>query len=244
MDTETLRLHSLLSATRRRWDRALELVAQHLERSPRSYVSWSGGKDSTAVAVLATTVNPDVPLVRFSRGVDFPEVVDYCATLAAERGWNYRVAAEPLPPDVSIEHDRHRSRREAEIVWMTLCATLGHEPTGWLYGLRRDESDDRRKLLIRTRGAWTSKEGLHVAAPVWDWTLLDVHAWLHHNHIPLCGIYARLTELGAPLGAQRVGYLIGPGGHRTGRYMWLRRGWPHLWAELQHRYPHLHEADR
>lgn len=101
---------------------------------------------------------------------------------------------------------------------------------------------DRARLLYSTRGAWTAADGQRVCAPCWDWSTLDVVSYLLHRGLPLCPVYDRLAELGVPEGAWRVGYMVGDGGARFGRYRWLRRGWPEEWARLAELVPWLREV--
>ena len=49
------------------------------------YVAFSGGKDSLVVLDLARRVDPDVPVVFFDSGLDYPETYDYL-TVRPPRG--------------------------------------------------------------------------------------------------------------------------------------------------------------
>lgn len=236
-------LHARTSRFRRLVAETRELIRGHLDAAPGSYVSWSGGKDSTAVCILTGTVDHTIPMVRRSRGVDFPEVVDHCASLAATHGWTYHVArgddaasylarlAEPDEWGIPryLDHRRSVSRTkhldEAE-------AAIGRPVDGWLYGLRPDESRDRARLLYGTRGRWVSATGHHVCAPLWRWTIADVYALHAAADVPLCAVYDRLSALGVTQRDQRVGYMVGGGGATRGRYRALRRGWPEQWGRL------------
>jgi 3'-phosphoadenosine 5'-phosphosulfate sulfotransferase (PAPS reductase)/FAD synthetase len=241
MDPAILTMHARLAGTAKRWDRARRMVAGHLGRSSQSYTSWSGGKDSTAVALLVDELDPAVPVVRRSRGVDFPEVVIYCQELADRFGWTYRVATgdtlETFAARMSLDHAPSRTRHLAEA-----ANALGYDPTGWLYGLRQDESPDRRKLLTSTRGAWRGASGHEVCAPLWQWSRLDVLAYLHHRGVGPCPVYDRLEQLGCPDRDQRVGYMVGSGGAHSGRYVWLRRGWPDQFEQLAQQLPWLRDV--
>lgn len=229
-DLRTVRLHGMLARTQRRFDQARQMVADHMGTAPRSYVSWSGGKDSTAVCLLAAEVAPDVPMVHRSHGVDYPEVIEYCADLAGARSWVYHLAVCNTAEDyvrllVSATDEMPWAGRHAANM-----AAIGYEPDGMLYGLRCDESHDRRVLLASHHGTWAGKHGL-TTAPCWNWSGLDVAAFLDLNDVSPCPIYARLEALGAPPGALRVGFVVGGGGARMGRYVWLKHGWPDLYAE-------------
>lgn len=231
-------LSGLLASSRRRVQAATDMVQRHLADAPESYVSWSGGKDSTAVALLATEADPAIPVVRCSHGVDYPEVVEYCAELAARMGWDYRVATldrDAYLARVGVVEDDNGSYDDD-------VATVGiSRDAGLLWGLRADESLHRRILLARHRGQFRRATGRLVSAPVWQWSRSDVMAYLTRRGVALCPVYARLDALGCPERDQRVGFLVGGGGALTGRYYWLRRGWPDEWRELCDRLPWLRE---
>lgn len=237
MDTEAARIHGRLTLTQRRWERAREMVAEHLTISPNSYVSWSGGKDSTVVAHLTHSMAPDVPILRLTHGVDYPETITYCDALAAEQGWPYVLGVAGDADTYLRRVDTDETDNSSYLSDAT--AALGYRPGGFLYGLRAEESRDRALHLASRRGAWTTRDGLRGCAPIWQWSTLDVWAYLTHHRIPVNPVYARLTELGAPETAHRVGFLVGGAGARTGRYYWLRRGWPDEWERMAVRLPWL-----
>lgn len=213
------------------------MVSGHLGIAPNSYVSWSGGKDSTVVAHLTHAVNPAVPVVRLSHGVDYPETVTYCADLADAQGWSY-VLGVAGDSDSYLNHVALHETDNSSYLADT-SAALGFRPDGFLYGLRAQESRDRAIHLASRRGAWTTRDGIRGCSPIWQWSTLDVWAYFAHHDIPPNPVYARLTELGAPEGAHRVGFLVGGAGARMGRYYWLRRGWPTEWEALAARLPWL-----
>ena len=235
MDTTALALHAQLRVFRRRVDRSLQMLTEHL--ADGWYVSWSGGKDSTVCAALAHAVSPGIPIVRRTRGVDYPEIPDYCADLAATRGWDYRVVqVETRDSYLAGLVDAEPGHGD----YLAAATTaLGYEPTGWVYGLRADESAARAARLRSTRGSAILTTGHGTCAPLWQWSTLDVHAALHHLGIPACPVYARLAVLGCPPDEQRVGYLVGGAGGRQGRYHWLRVGWPDEWRRLTAAVPWL-----
>lgn len=241
MDHDAVRLHGRLSSTRRKWDQAAELAAEHLGRSPRPYVSWSGGKDSTVVAHLTASVAPSVPIIRCSHGVDYPENVAYCAEVASRFGWSYHVAHVESAEQYAAKIDAYVEPSNGSYL-ADATGVLGYEPTGWLYGLRADESSGRWWRLVPRGGVWIAATGHLVTAPVWNWSLLDVLAYHDCHGIPLNPLYKRLSELGCPVHAQRVGFVIGGRGAEWGRYVWLRRGWPDLWARAAELAPWLREV--
>ncbi len=71
----------------------LTRIEAHLTRHD-GYVAFSGGKDSPIVLALARRVEPDVPVVFFDSGLDYPETYDYLTELAPR---DCRPASTPRP---------------------------------------------------------------------------------------------------------------------------------------------------
>jgi phosphoadenosine phosphosulfate reductase len=68
----------------------LDRIAEHLDMHD-GFVSWSGGKDSTVVVDLARQVDPNVPVVFFDSGLQFPETLRYLEDLSGA----WRLAYQP-----------------------------------------------------------------------------------------------------------------------------------------------------
>lgn len=58
-----------------------EKIRDHLN-AHEGYLPFSGGKDSAAVLHMVLAVEPNVPVVFFDSGLEFPETYDYIATIA------------------------------------------------------------------------------------------------------------------------------------------------------------------
>lgn len=255
-------LRAMLQGTRAQADHALTLTRDHLATARPAgkpgYVAWSGGMDSTAVAVLATTIDPTIPVVLFDSGIEFPETLTYVHDLAAARDWNLHVIPatppaldvlaatrqwthDPAPPataagetaDVPSLHD----------VCITAPARRARRRHGHaeLWGLRANESAARAALLTSRAGTFTRADGTRTTSPIWSWTTATVRAFLRSRGVPLNPVYGRLASLGAPSQAQRVGMMIDGNGLEHGRAHWLRHGWPDQWARLTHALPRLDE---
>lgn len=236
------RLHAHLTSHRRKLAEAVAMIEHHLD-THGGHVAWSGGKDSTIVAHLAHTVRPGTPIVTYVAGTEYPEVLPYCADLAAKRGW----AWETIRTGDILDHLRGGGEIGDDEWWQIMIAgpaAIAHERhgPGLLWGLRGSESPQRAAMLYSTRGVRTRLDGVTTCAPLWRWSSIDVYAALHTANIPLCPVYARLEELGAPEPARRVGRMIGRRGATTGRYVWLRRGWPDEWTRLARVVPWLRDA--
>lgn len=52
-------------------------------------VSWSGGKDSTIVAIEANKIKPDIPIVIQDNGVEFPDSYEYIIKIVKKYKFNF-----------------------------------------------------------------------------------------------------------------------------------------------------------
>ena len=129
----------------------LERIDRHLDES-EGYVAFSGGKDSLVTLHLTLQVAPDVPVVFFDSGFEFPETYAYLADLA--QAWRLRLDVIPAR-HTTLEllaaggaWDHHAP----DVVAPNLHRTLISEPAaaaherhgpGELWGVRAQESKGR-----------------------------------------------------------------------------------------------------
>lgn len=243
-------LRANLTTTRQRFTHAQDTLRDHLTRH-RGYIAWSGGKDSTAVVHLTTALQPDIPVVWFDSGIEYPETRDYIHHLAHQWELNLHTFTPRTNPltiltgSGSFTHTPHSQTHTSD-----LHSVLVAEPSqrahntfgpGEITGTRAYEAAGRRALFARTHGTYERSDGVHVCAPVWNWSSNDIGAYLHARSIPENPVYQRLRDLGAPEWAQRVGVLVDGNAAEYGRFTWLRLGWPDLWSTLTEELPRLRE---
>lgn len=134
--------------------RLLARIDEHLEAHD-GYVALSGGKDSVVVTHLARQVDPNIPVVWFDSGTEFPETRAYIHQLTQQWGLNLTVTrttptllealgasgqwdhAAPEGPGINVH--------EALILQPSRVAHDLHGP-GELWGVRSAESHGRRTL--------------------------------------------------------------------------------------------------
>ena len=137
-----------------------------------------------------------------------------------------------------------------------------HFGPGELWGVRAAESTGRRityataltrEVELSCTGTCTTgrdraanhgglirrDDGTTAYGPIWDWSTSDVWEYLHAHDIPTNPIYDKLRRLGAPAGAQRVALVIDGARLEQGSALWLKTGWPDLYAELVEQLPLL-----
>ena len=140
-------------------------IRQHLDDHD-GYVAFSGGKDSAAVLHLALQVEPNVPVVFFDSGCEFPETYRYLEQLhdqlhlqlqvvparhttlellAASGAWDHTATRQPTP-------DLHQ-------VLITEPATRAHQANGpgELWGVRAEESRGRAALYANALRTETTR---------------------------------------------------------------------------------------
>lgn len=161
-----LDLTTLRGLTRPRHDATalIDRIAAHLDDRD-GYVAFSGGKDSLAVLHLALEAEPNVPVVFFDSGLEYPETVAYLNQIAEHLAIAGGIEIEPAVPDLltmlirtgTWDHsttDRNGSDdvRTTLITQPAAQAHRRHGP-GELWGVRAAESDARRRLYAAALSA-------------------------------------------------------------------------------------------
>lgn len=218
------------------------------------YVAFSGGKDSLVVLHLARMVDPDVPVVFFDSGLEYPQTYTYLADLATR--WTVNLHLVPTDPpllDVLVASQLWEHGARASAPPVDLHRVLIGDPSrrahemfgpGELWGVRADESRGRRMAYTRSGrrdGVITRGDGTTAFGPIWDWSTDEVWAYIGREKLPVNPVYDILDSLGAPQSARRVSHLLDGTHLHRGRTVWLRRGWPELFEQLADALPRLRE---
>ncbi|MCS4255970.1 phosphoadenosine phosphosulfate reductase [Rhodococcus erythropolis] len=227
-------------------------IAEHLRRHD-GYLAFSGGKDSLVVLDLVRRVEPDVPVVFFDSGLEYPETYDYIRDLARE--WSldlHRIPADPPLLDVLAASGLwdHRATSpggalpDLHEVLISGPSKRAHEllGPGELWGVRADESAGRRAMYTRggRRDGIVERIDATVAyGPIWNWSTAEVWSHIRRHDLPVNPVYAKLIALGVPEQHQRISHVIDGNHLERGRLTWLQRGWPALFEQLAHTLPRI-----
>jgi len=213
-----------LAVARREVRRALEIGGVWA-------VSFSGGKDSTALLGLVHERAPRAPVVWSDEGLELPQTLEFVErTRARVAEFHHQASSQwwPLYPaeDRAPELVGKAALRERE-GW-----------AGYFIGLRADESR-RRRLHLRTHGVLCQVRGgeWHCCPLAW-WSALDVWAYILSEGLDYNRAYDRLDDLGVPLERQRLGPMLDERAVDGGSLEALRAGWPELagkWSRLEGR---------
>lgn len=231
-------------------DEARRIIGRELDRSSAPQVSWSAGKDSTALThlVVVGCGAKHVRVVSEKDDLDYPGEETYITELAREWGAKLDILRPPMSPLEFIErraammscgediHGRSAALSKACFYGVMEAANAGHDLV--MMGIRAEESG-RRRILGQTRGAaYTIKSGTRRAHPLMHWRGLDVYAYLQSVGVEPLHVYrcVALMHEREPWRLRKSWWLPGrSAGH--GQVAWLRRYWPSLWAKVKHLFP-------
>lgn len=242
----TFGLHTRTLGYRRAVDSAKRIAARALDGAASPMVSWSGGKDSTALThLLRVELGADVLAVSEKDNLDYPGEEDYVRDLATAWALRLKIVRPPISPmawllerrgQLSAGEDMHsRSAGLSQTCFYGVMeqANEGHDVVFW--GLRAEESGRRRALLSRKGASYTLTGGLRRVAPLAAWTGLDVFSYLHAHDIEPLSVYrccGFLPEHRLKPWLIRKSWWI-PGAHaKDGWAAWLKRYWPSLFDRL------------
>lgn len=228
-----------------------ERIADHFNRHD-GYIAFSGGKDSMVVLDLARRVDPDLPVVFFDSGLEYPETLDFIRKVADD--WDldlHRIAADPPLLDVLVDsgawehHVPDGAAPDLHRILITEPARRAHEllGPGELWGVRADESAGRRTLYTTSgrEGVIERRDGTVAYGPIWNWSTGDVWSYIRRHRLPVNPLYERMRALGVPERGRRVSHLLDGSHLERGRLTWLRRGWPTLFEQLADVLPRIRQ---
>ena len=257
-----LDLTALRAVRGRRLDSTAVLaqIVDYRDRHDSMWVAWSGGKDSTVVVDLARRVDPDVPVVFYDCGLDFPETRTYLRDLTD--AWDLNLHVVPTEPDLltllvaagDFDPTAATWRLEVDMrqALIEIPAARAHGVFGPanLWGVRAAESAGRRHLY-RTqaarhgraipRGMVRRGDGTTSFGPIWNWSTEQVWTYAAARDIPPNPLYAKLEALGADAHTARVNAMIDPSRLDNGHITRLAAGWPDIYHRLVEVLPRLAE---
>lgn len=234
---QTVAAHSLSRTFRAHVQTALRVVREARQRDVRWLVSLSGGKDSTALALLLDEAGWDVPAVSARDGFCWPGEDRYLQRLGDASRRQVHMArvdvdlvalAHSRPGSLLEDHEDRRGYLSGP--WFRALdeydETVG--ATGKLWGVRAGENDGRRMNRIRRGVLYQRDDGMHICAPLSDWSAIDVHAYIMLRGVPIGPTYLCVDRDPDPW-AMRHAWWVRGGRGAAHHYRWLRRWWPQMW---------------
>lgn len=206
MDSLTLmrwRLRARTSGYRRHVGYALNAI-HSANSTARMVLSWSTGKDSTAMTHLVRSLYPLTPIMIQFDDCDWPSKRPYFARVIEAQGWDAHV----VEPQFSV-WDRMRAGKIGEEEFCAQSNSLTQDGflkpladkqhelgcDGVYMGLRADESKTRN-VHLRSRGElYQLKSGEWRCCPLSRWTSEDVFAYLVAHGVEINPCYLMNTIL-------------------------------------------------
>jgi len=170
----------------------LEVTLEKLRRVAKQFdeivVPWSGGKDSTAVILLAKKLNLKFTAIVVDTGLEFPETLEYVERVAKALGVRKHVEYAGVDVEYRSEGEEYlKSRRctRRKISSLYACIRRNFEKPLILVGDRISESAARslRPELKQDEGFW-------LYAPIRYWSYLDVQMLLRREGVEFNPLYS------------------------------------------------------
>ena len=188
-----------------------------------SFSSSLGIEDQAITHAIATT-RSNIDIFTLDTGRHFPETLDTLFETEGKYGIKIRVMypdtteVEQLVADDGIYGFRYSlDARKAccEIRKVHPLNRALNGASGWLTGLRREQSAGRQHVHF---AAYDAAQGLIKLNPIADWTLAELEAYIADNKVPINALHAK----GFPsIGCQPCTRAVRPGEDiRAGRWWW------------------------
>jgi phosphoadenosine phosphosulfate reductase len=168
----------------RRVEEAVKFVRKTMDRNPLpAVVSFSGGKDSLACALVIEDAGLKLPLLFIDTTLEFPETVSYVEEYASEKGLELKRGSASR--SIFMESVERFGPPGRDFRWCcktnklgpTVRTILEEFPEGVLsfIGQRRYESQSRSEKPRIWKNPWVP--GQVGAAPIQNWT--SMHVWIY-----------------------------------------------------------------
>lgn len=241
-----LKIEWKLRAKTLEYKRHLEYAKQGIHQAVthgKSIISWSTGKDSTAMTHLILSLYPETPIMIQFDDCDWPEKRQYAERVAQAQGWTYH-AVEPdfsvweksLTCHIGFEDVCAQSHEFTQDSFLSLLNAKQQELGCSIVflGLRSQESRSRYFNLAKRGELYQLKNGEWRCCPLGRWTTEDVFAYFIENDIEInpCYFYNRFQP---PEHIRLCWALPTPTGIRYGDLEHIRFYYPKQFQRLRNR---------
>lgn len=242
-DREMCLLHSKLASFQRREKLALDFIKQTFEDAQlqKSYVAFSGGKDSTVVLDMVRQIKADIPAIFYHDEWLFPETEAFVASVS-----NLITVKSPVKhaewfTSWQNETTGYKSKK-AEKKGGNIGYAIEHGFDAAFVGVRADESG-KRAMFLRKYGPLHFNQGFGMwqINPLAWWSTKDIWAYILSHGLAYNKAYDKLAALGVPLDRQRVGPFAVERVLGYGQAALLKRGWPDLFNRFAAAYPQIRQ---
>jgi len=245
---ETYRLYSKLPVYRRRLVAAQDFIRTCLTEEPASYVSWSGGKDSTVLLDLVLRIRPDIPIVHVRTDIEYPDCAAFVDKYINERGLNVTILRPPSAWQILIDAggpsgqvNVATSRIDKECFFAPIEKEVKEKGYRQVFLGMRGEESYARTLNIKVRGKryYHKSRDLWTCLPLASWTAKDIFAYHITEGIPWSPIYERAYLHPEPERIREGWWTPGDMAASHGALGWLRYHYPDLYRRAKETWPYL-----
>lgn len=178
---------------------AKSIVRRAIEKADFT-VSWSAGKDSTAMTHLVKSVCPDIPIIIQFDDCDWLEKEPYVERIIKKYGWNihrvypkFSIWEQALKTNIGTDNICAQSHNLTKYGFIDPLDKKRKQLNcdGAMLGLRMKESI-ARKINLASRGPiYETKKGGWRCCPLWNWEARDVFAYMTHRDIEINPCYLK-----------------------------------------------------
>lgn len=239
-------LRSRSRAYRSAVDRSIEAI-KALHGPVAVFTSW--GKDSVVMCHLAVTHRTDVTLVHMAGGLPGSEHIH---EFFAQLGVPVHVIPRDIPrtiawlKEIGLYHERSEKTRAGVARKVAKLSDWMRE-NGYrvqMIGMRAEESLGRR-WNYRARGlTYELANGITTCCPIAHWAVEDVWAYIVANDVPYNERVYDAETHGMTRETIRNSSWLSTIGAQEGQIAWLRRHFPHEYAQLREHFPQVEALSR
>jgi 3'-phosphoadenosine 5'-phosphosulfate sulfotransferase (PAPS reductase)/FAD synthetase len=190
IERATFLLHAELDDYQARIDAAEDIITEALNRAKKTYIAYSGGKDSLAMLHLVLQASPNITVWHWDYGPYYMPRSMETEILENAR----KIGAKNIIVDTSEKYNQGRC--EKNVLFPALFGKVqpGMAKDGYdmvMVGLRAEES--RRRKAKTATGFRAGK--ITECYPVYQLTARDIWAYVVSNNIHYCSHYDRYGAL-------------------------------------------------
>jgi phosphoadenosine phosphosulfate reductase len=206
--------HSKSNAYRKKLSKSKEVISKFLNVCENPCVSVSFGKDSQCMMHMIGNMKPDIKFIHCDRGEggSTKEVIGICHDMA--KIYNVVIVKTEVS---NIYAYKNGIEIKKHLIKELEKAQAGHD--GSAIGITRDESKIRNFVGLVNGQLFKMKSGIYRCYPIWNFSAIDVWAYIVSNDVPYPGVYDRLNDNGIKYAsnASRTSDMIGENRLAQGR---------------------------
>lgn len=167
---------------------ATEIIEWTVSNHRRPIVTTKFGPHSAALLHLVTRVMPDIPVLWADHGYNTPATYLFAEKVIKQLDLNIKIYTPEMTsahrdaimggvPEVGDKLHEEFTRQVKLVPFNKAFDDL--KPDIWITGIRKDQTEFRQSLDIVT----TTRRGVFKAAPLFNWSEIDLEGYLYENDL-------------------------------------------------------------